>query len=139
MRIAADPRLYDPATEDPILLGNECRACGRVYFPRLGIGCESCGAGEDKLAPKALPAAGVVHSVAEVHLAPPPTKTPFTIAEIILDAGPLIRAIVHPDSATAQIGDRVSGLWNVVKVNDEGADVVEPAFVVTSTTAGAQA
>ena len=139
MRIAAAPRLYDPAPEDPILLGNECLACGRVYFPPLGIGCESCGAGEDKLAPTPLTTAGVVHSLAEVHSAPPPTKTPFTIAEIILDGGPLIRAMVHPESVAVRIGDRVSARWNVVKANDEGADVVEPAFVVSTPTAGAQA
>jgi uncharacterized protein len=113
-----------------VLNGVECAQCGRVYFPPVGIGCEICGAPADRLQPTALAAAGIVHAVAEVHLSPAKIETPFTIAEIVLDGGPLIRAMVHPDVTDGlKIGDRVSARWNVIGHDDQGADVVEPAFV----------
>ena len=139
MRVAVHPRLYDPLPEDPVLSGVECGHCGRVYFPPVGIGCEICGATAEQLAPKPLAAAGIVFAVAEVYLGPRDTKTPFTIAEIALDGGPLIRAMVHPESASVRIGDRVCGRWNVVDHDAEGSEVVEPAFVVAASTVGAGA
>ena len=132
MRRAAHPRLYDPMCDDPILNGVECAHCGRVYFPPIGVGCEICGAQPEQLVPKPLAAVGVVHSVAEVYMSPGKTTTPFTIAGIVLDAGPLIRAMVHPESGRLHVGDRVSARWNVVERNDQGAEVVEPAFAATS-------
>jgi uncharacterized protein len=130
VRTAAHPRLYDPLMHDPVLNGVECAQCGHVYFPPVGVGCEICGAPADQLQPKALTAAGVVHAVAEVHLSPAKTPTPFTVAEIVLDNGPLIRAMVHPDVTDGlKIGDRVSARWSVIGHEDEGGDVVEPAFV----------
>jgi uncharacterized protein len=133
MRVATHPTLYDPAADDPVLRGAQCTHCGRVYFPPMGIGCEICGAPAEQLAPKLLTSNGIVFAVAEVHLAP----APFTVAEIVLDDGPLIRGIVHPDSVHVQIGDRVSARWNVVDHDAEGAEVVEPGFVVVPAAAEA--
>ncbi|WP_157184715.1 hypothetical protein [Nocardia niigatensis] len=127
MRVAAHPRLYDPLPEDPVLNGAECAHCGRVYFPPIGLGCEICGAAESRLLPKALRAEGVVFAVADV-LIDPQGAGPFTIAEIVLDGGPLIRATVHPESPALSIGDRVSARWQVVRRDDSTAEVVEPAF-----------
>jgi uncharacterized protein len=131
MRVGAHTGLYDPSDDRPVLNGSECGECGRVYFPAMGIGCEICGADADRLRPRELAAAGVVHAVAEVHLTASRTPTPFTIAEIHLDAGPLIRAMIHPDATPAPaIGDRVVGQWSVVGRDESSdADVVEPAFV----------
>jgi uncharacterized protein len=125
VRVASHPALYDPLATDPLLHGVQCTHCGRVYFPPIGIGCEVCGATEQQLAPKPLAADGVVFAVAEVHLAP----APFTVADIALDDGPLIRGIIHPDSSRAQIGDRVSARWNIVRHDEDGSEVVEPGFV----------
>jgi hypothetical protein len=42
----------------------------------------------------------------------------------------LIRAMVHPDVTDGlKIGDRASARWSVIGHDDQGADVVEPAFV----------
>lgn len=128
MRIAANPRLYDPSPDDPVLTGAECGHCRRVYFPPLGIGCEMCGAPADQLRPEALAAEGVVHAVAEVFVSPGKTPTPFTVAEVVLEAGPLIRAVVHQDSPEVRIGDRVVGRWSVVERRDDGGELVEPRF-----------
>ncbi|OXR40181.1 hypothetical protein B7C42_07763 [Nocardia cerradoensis] len=132
MRVAAQPRLYDARPEEPLLSGVECGACGRVYFPPIGLGCEVCGA--DALVPASLPAVGVVHAVARVY-APASGTAPFTMVEVLLDGGPLIRAIVHGESREPEIGDRVAARWQVTEPGDTGEQVVEPAFdVVTSVT-----
>jgi uncharacterized protein len=135
MRVATHPTLYDPAADVPVLRGTQCTHCSRVYFPPMGIGCEICGADAEKLAPKSLACNGIVFAVAEVHLAP----APFTVVEIVLDDGPLIRGIVHPDSVLPQIGDPVSARWNVVDRDAEGSEVVEPGFLVMPAVAKAHA
>lgn len=130
MRVAAHPRLYDPLLEVPVLNGTRCVRCGRVYFPPIGVGCEICGAPAEDLLPTAVAATGTIHALAQVHLQPDAPQTPFTIAEIALDAGPLILAMVHPESAPPSIGVPVTARWNSVAVDDAGAAIVEPAFAV---------
>jgi hypothetical protein len=101
-----------------------------VYFPPIGVGCEICGAPAEDLPPTRVAATGTIHALAQVHLHHGAPETPFTIAEITLDAGPLIRAMVHPDSPTPSIGVRVTARWNTVGADDTGAAIVEPAFTV---------
>jgi hypothetical protein len=130
VRIAAHPRLYDPLPDVPVLTGTQCAGCARVYFPPIGIGCEMCGAPAEDLLTTPVAATGTVHALAQVHLHHGDPETPFTIAEIVLDAGPLIRAMVHPESPPLSIGVRVTARWNAVGVDDAGAPIVEPAFTV---------
>ena len=130
MRIAAHPRLYDPSPDVPVLNGTQCTRCKRVYFPPIGIGCEICGALAEDLRPTAIAVTGTVHALAEVRLHHGDPEPPFTIAEIALDAGPLIRAMVHPESPPLSIGVPVTARWNIVGVDDAGASIVEPAFGV---------
>jgi uncharacterized protein len=130
VRTAANPRLYDPDSDVPALYGAECGHCGRVYFPPIGIGCEMCGATGDALTPTVLATVGTVYALAEVHLHHGSPPAPFTIAEIVLDAGPLVRAMVHPDAAGLQVGSRVVGSWYVTEVSESGTETVEPAFAL---------
>ena len=131
MKIAAHDGLYDTAEDPPRLRGVRCDACGAVAFPPFGIGCEVCGS--DAIGTVSLAGAGTVHSVATVHLhGGKDIDAPFTIAEIQLDDGPLIRAtlveLVEPDA----IGSRAEARWCVVRVDEDGNDVVEPRFAVTT-------
>jgi hypothetical protein len=130
VRVAAHPRLYDPLPDVPVLNGTRCARCGRVYFPPIGVGCEICGAPAEDLLPTTVAATGAIHALAQVHLHPGAPETPFTIAEIALDAGPLIRAMVHPESPPLSIGVPVTARWSTVGVDDAGAAIVEPAFAV---------
>lgn len=139
MRTASQPRLYDATPDTPVLNGVVCTHCDRVYFPPMGIGCEICGATDAQLASRALETVGTVFAMADVHISTGDTPTPFTVAEIVLDAGPLIRTMIHPESAPLQIGDRVRGRWHVVDRGADGADIVEPAFEVAGAKSGAEA
>ena len=130
MRVAARPHLYDPLPDLPALDGTQCARCGRMYFPPIGVGCEICGAAAEDLLPTTLAATGTIHALAQVHLHHGAPETPFAVAEIALDAGPLIRAMVHPESAPLSIGVPVTARWNIVGVDDAGASIVEPAFSV---------
>ena len=137
MRVAAHPRLYDPLPDVPALNGTRCARCGRAYFPPIGVGCEICGAPPEDLLPTTVAGTGTIHALAQVHLHHGAPETPFTIAEIALDAGPLIRAMVHPESPPLRIGIPVTARWNTVGTDDAGAAIVEPAFTVDQPAAGA--
>jgi hypothetical protein len=132
MRIPAYPGLYDVQADTPTLSGNRCSECGRVYFPPLTIGCEACGATAEHLIPIPVAASGTVYSLARVHLHRGQPPVPFTIAEIRLDDGPLIRGTLGGDADLVGIGDAVSAMWAVVAARDGGDEVVEPAFVTTA-------
>ncbi|CAG2160142.1 Zn-ribbon domain-containing OB-fold protein [Cupriavidus numazuensis] len=108
------PALYraqgTPGEPDhPALLGGACR-CGYTFFPWQTYGCERCGGHGEMLTPLALGGRGTVESSAVVHLHPAADRpTPFTIAAIRLDDGPVVRTLVsqHDGDAPLTPGDRV--------------------------------
>ncbi|WP_431968748.1 hypothetical protein [Nocardia sp. bgisy134] len=87
---------------------------------------------------KPLPSDGVVFAVADVTMNSQ-GAAPFTVVEVALDAGPLIRAVAHPESPAVRIGDRVSARWHVVGHGDAGSELVEPAFASAAQVDGADA
>lgn len=130
MRTAAHPGLYDPDVEPPMLHATRCAACGTVFFPPLSIGCEVCGALARALEPTDLAATGTIHSVATVHVHQgDDIQAPFTMAEIQLDGGPLIRAtmtqVVEPDV----IGRRAQARFVPARAGGD-PELVEPRFEV---------
>jgi uncharacterized OB-fold protein len=91
---------------------SRCRACGLVAVPAERYGCERCGAlpaGHDRLD---LRAAGRVASFAEVHRhhQPEPT-TPFVVAAVEVDGGPVLKGVLLDAEAAVPlgVGDRVEG------------------------------
>ncbi len=133
MKIAAQPELYAPSADSPRLRGTACSRCGRVSFPPLTLGCDACGAPESCLEPVSLATTGRVHSIATVHRHRGEPPAPFTVAEVRLDAGPLVRAMVATGAAhELRVGDQVRGVWQTVRVDDDGNDIVEPSFAGTA-------
>jgi uncharacterized OB-fold protein len=132
VRLPVEPDLFEADTEMPVLKASFCAGCGRVSFPALLIGCDCCGASEEQLKSVHLPAVGEVHSFATVYIQQGQPTEPFTIAEIALDGGPLIRAMVAHDSPALHVGDRISGEWVVAQIDDVGNDLVEPVFTTAS-------
>ncbi|MFT3855503.1 MAG: zinc ribbon domain-containing protein [Ilumatobacteraceae bacterium] len=125
MAVAAHRGLYDVDAAVPVLRGTRCGSCGAVFFPPLGIGCAACGSTE--LADAELAAEGDLHSFATVHLyRGKDVEAPFTVGEIVLAGGPVIRAMLTSDDIA--IGDRVVAEWAVTGVDDDGAEIVEPRF-----------
>lgn len=124
---AAHKGLYDPNQDLPALIGSSCTQCCTNFFPPLAIGCERCG--HTELVPVTLAAAGKVHATATVHLhAGKDIKAPFTVAEIVLDDGPLIRALLTEVTFDDVIGARATAEWVCIEQNEDGQDVVEPRF-----------
>jgi uncharacterized OB-fold protein len=132
MRLPAHPGLYRVDAEYPVLNGTRCAQCGQVAFPPITIGCDVCGAAEDLLEPTSLPARGVLHSIAIVHLHQGEPAAPFAVAEVLLDSGPLIRAMAA-DIGNAAIGTAMSAVWVVTKIDENGDETVEPTFVGATT------
>jgi uncharacterized OB-fold protein len=129
MKVAAHPELYDPEDSVPVLHGTRCEACGSTFFPPLKIGCEICGADEQRLNAVPLPMSGVLYSVATVHVhGAKDIEVPFTVAEVQLDEGPLIRAVLAEPAEVDAIGSRVAGQWVVTRSDEDGNEVVEPRF-----------
>jgi uncharacterized OB-fold protein len=126
-RTAVHPGLYDPNQDTPNLMGTQCDACSTRFFPPLGIGCEVCGS--EHLAAITMPTTGTVHSTTTVHLyTGKDIEAPFTMAEISLDDGPLIRATLTDVTEDDVIGARVRGEWFTMEKDDDGNDRVEPRF-----------
>lgn len=99
----------------------------------MTVGCEVCGAAEDQLTATPIAAAGTLHSVATVHLHHgKDIEAPFTMAEVKLDDGPLIRATMLDVVDVEAIGQRVEAQWVQTHTDDEGAAIVEPRFARSS-------
>lgn len=129
MRLPAHPGLY--SVEDPVSLnGTRCRQCGTAFFPPLRIGCEVCGAPDDQLDDVHLTARGRIHASATVHMhRGRGTEAPFTVAEVVLDDGPVVRALMASNDEV-DVGARVEAAWFVTTTDDDGNEIVEPRFAV---------
>jgi uncharacterized OB-fold protein len=127
--IAAQPGLYDPEQAEPRLKGDRCTACETASFPALRWGCQQCGAPADKLVEDDFDAAGRLISFATIHRLPG-ADVPYTIGEILLDAGPLIRArMTRADGSGLRFDARVRGhLVAVGRDEESGAEIVELRF-----------
>lgn len=84
-----------------------CADCGADLFPPQDYGCTVCGAHGPQLTEVDLPAEGTLHSFAAVHVHKG-QATPFTIGELALDAGPVLRVRLG-DGAEPRIGERLRG------------------------------
>lgn len=103
------PSLYQASDGAPLLAGCRCAACGYVGFPFQNFGCEKCGAAD--LAPTQLRARGVLVSFAHVHRhAGRDIVAPFSIGEIRLDDGPLIRCTLSSSQAQPSLGQIMVGV-----------------------------
>lgn len=95
----------------PILAGHRCPRCGRIAFPPDPYGCEACGATAAELEAVDLAAVGRISAVAEVHRHHRPSPpTPFTVATIVLDDGPALKAVLDRPGPWATVGAAVQGL-----------------------------
>jgi uncharacterized protein len=91
----------------PELVGGVCGGCHAVFFPYQSFGCERCGRYGADLAVRVLTSRGAVQAATVVHLhADPRRAAPFTVVEVRLDDGPVVRAVAADGTAVAA-GTRV--------------------------------
>ncbi|MBT0566837.1 OB-fold domain-containing protein [Williamsia sp. CHRR-6] len=111
---SAQPELYSVDDSGTPVLKGLTDPDGNVFFPFQQYGSEATGAYGDQLTAIDLAGTGTVTARAEVHHHPSADiPTPFTVAAIELDEGPLIRGVLA-DGVTASVGDRVQAITVVV-------------------------
>lgn len=93
------------------LTGRTCKHCKLLTIPGEPFACERCGALREEHVDTECDSAGKVRAIAVVHRhARKEPETPFTVVEVELDAGPVIRAqLVGPNLERASIDSRVVG------------------------------
>ena len=93
--------------DHPALIGGECLSCGNVFFPMQWFGCERCGS--VNLKERTLTGRGKVLTCAKVHEhRSPGREAPFTVAAVLMEDGPMVRALLDPATAdVTNIGDMV--------------------------------
>jgi uncharacterized protein len=119
--VSAHPELYTvDETGAPTLTG-VIDPDGHVSYPFQRFGSEVTGAYGDRLTPIALAGTGTVTARAEVQHHPAgDLPTPFTVAAIALDEGPLIRGLLV-DGASVAVGERVRAITVPVHRGDDEA------------------
>jgi len=102
------PEIFRVEDGKVIIMGTECSQCKHRWFPPLNFGCERCGSHGDDLHPVDLSSTGHIYSFTTV---PESDGGMFTLAQVVLDNGPAIRALISDPSADQlDIGDRVEGI-----------------------------
>lgn len=110
------------ATADgpPELVGGVCGGCNAVFFPYQDFGCEHCGRYGADLTVRRLSTRGTVEAATVVHLHADPQRTaPFTVLEVRLDDGPVVRAVGVDGIVTASGGRVEAVILPVAEGEDE--------------------
>jgi uncharacterized protein len=108
--------------ELPRLRARRC-ACGYVFHPPHGFGCERCGRSGEETQPIEIAAEGVLAAFATVH-AHPRLPAPYVVGRIALDGGAVLDAWIDGTEASLRLGQRVQGKLVSGGTNDTG----EPLF-----------
>ena len=112
-----------------VIVGHRCTRCERAAFPPDPYGCEQCGAEADQLEPVELSARGRIHSLATVHRHHDDAmETPFTVATIVLDDGPSVKAVLIGDLTEAAVGTDVVGVTEATGHDDDGIELLDLRF-----------
>lgn len=102
----SNDKLFDAETSPLRLRVSECRLCGHRFFPPQQLGCEQCGAHGADLDSVSLAGRGTVAAAVAVHKhRGPGPAAPFTLTEVALENGPLVRGFLldPPPGATSEL------------------------------------
>lgn len=107
----------------PSLRGQKCDGCGRISFPPNPYGCEKCGATAAMLADHPLSGHGqVLALVTTNHANQRNLPVPYTVASIMLEDGPVIRALMRDTTGESlTVGDKVEAVVIEQTLADKGA------------------
>jgi uncharacterized OB-fold protein len=113
----------------PLLIGNRCRACGLVAFPKAPV-CPKC-MQKDTMEEALLEGKGKLDSYCIVNAALPGFKMPSIQAYITLKDGPRIWSLVtgcEPSDDALTIGMDMEMVIAKVKEDEEGNDLISYQF-----------
>lgn len=97
------------ATRDRRLLLQRCGACHSVQHPPRAV-CTICG--EDDLGWATTSGRGTVDAWTSVHRAPTPgLETPYVVARVCLDEGPVLLTNLEPPAHAWRCGAPVQVVW----------------------------
>ena len=121
MANGAVPRFWREIPQRYNLIGNQCGACNRIYFPPRES-CPYCRRKSmDKMKNVKLSGKGKIVTYSIIHVAPEQFEgqAPYPIAVIKLDEGPRITAqIVDCDIDDVKIGMKVQSTFR--KIQEDG-------------------
>ena len=121
MANGAVPRFWREIPQRYNLIGNQCGACNRIYFPPRES-CPYCRRKSmDKMKNVKLSGKGKIVTYSIIHVAPEQFEgqAPYPIAVIKLDEGPRITAqIVDCDIDDVKIGVKVQSTFR--KIQEDG-------------------
>lgn len=106
----SNDKLFDAEGSSVRLRVGVCKRCGHRFFPPQHLGCEQCGAHGAELDAASLEGRGAVAAAVTVHKhRGPGPATPFTLTEVALENGPVIRGLLldPPPGATSDLLGRV--------------------------------
>ena len=108
IRVLMAAKMFRVEDGKVIIMGTECSQCQHRWFPPVSFGCERCGAYGDDLHARDLSSTGQIYAFTTV---PERDGGMYTLAQVVLDDGPAIRAIIsEPGPEKLAIGDRVEGV-----------------------------
>ncbi|MWA03271.1 benzoylsuccinyl-CoA thiolase [Actinomadura sp. LD22] len=79
-----DPAMFTGNAEDPALVGQKCRACGKVAFPRKRV-CPGCFG--ESLDDHVLSTTGVLHTFTCTHVGAPHLPSPYLLGFVDVPEG----------------------------------------------------
>ncbi len=103
------------------LVGSKCENCGAIYFPPRII-CKNCGR-QSKMKDYKLSGNGEIYTFTTIHATTETfkTDTPYTIAVIKTDEGPLVEGHIVDNGKEVKIGARVRMVFRkMFAEGDEG-------------------
>lgn len=127
---SAEPALYSvDDTGTPTLFGARDTA-GNISFPFQTYGSESTGDHGADLSRIELCGIGTIAATATVFRHGSDTiEAPFTVASVVLDEGPMIRAVLADKASAAQRGDKVRATTTEITGQDRSSYELRFALV----------
>lgn len=129
-RIPIEEGLFtQPTDSEPLLIGNRCKSCGLVAFPKTPV-CPKC-MERDTMEEALLEGKGQLDSFCIVNAALPGFKMPSIQAYINLKDGPRIWALVtgcEPSDESLTIGMDMEMVIAKVKEDKDGNDLISYQF-----------
>ena len=113
------PHLKIPASGDPYLEGQRCRACSAIFLGER-IACSRCG-GREGFDAIRLADQGTLHVFSIVHRSFPGIETPYVSAVVDLDGGGTVKGNlvnVEPSPESVRMGMPVEVIYEIAPRKD---------------------